>query len=131
MSPLRFACAAALAGATLALPTHDAAAQPAKTVTVTVILNSHYFQPNPIHLAGGVPVHLILENKSGKTHDFTAPEFFQAAQIIAGGAPAGTITLAKGRGTAIDLIPRRGTYKLHCSQPFHTMLGMTGKIVVS
>lgn len=130
MSPLRIACAAALAGATLALPTHDAGAQ-ATRLTVTITLNSHYFQPNPIRLASGVPVHLVLENKSGKTHDFTAPEFFRTSQIQSGAAPGGKITLEKGRGTTIDLIPRRGTYRLHCSQPFHTMLGMAGKIVVS
>jgi len=126
---LRILSAAILAGATLNLPA-SLAAKPARP-NVMIVLGSHYFQPNPIYLAGGVPVHLVLENRSGKTHDFAAPEFFRSARIIAGSAPAGKITLLKGRGTAIDLVPRRGTYKLHCSQPFHTMLGMTGKIVVS
>ena len=130
MSALRILGAAALAGATFILPAHDLAAQPAKP-TVTITLASHYFQPNPIYLAGGVPVHLVLQNKSGKTHDFTAPEFFRTAQIQAGSAPGGKITLEKGRSATIDLIPRRGTYRLHCSQPLHTMLGMAGKIVVS
>jgi uncharacterized cupredoxin-like copper-binding protein len=129
MSPLRILSAVTLAGATLSLPA-SLPAKPARP-NVMIVLGSHYFQPNPIYLAGGVPVHLVLENRSGKTHDFTAPEFFRSARIIAGAAPAGKVTLLKGRGTAIDLVPRRGTYRLHCSQPFHTMLGMTGRIVVS
>ena len=129
MSPSRFLSAAILAGATLSIPASIADAKPARP-NVTIILGSHYFQPNPIYLAGGVPVHLILQNRSGKTHSFTAPEFFQYSRILAGSAPRGRITLAAGRSTAVDLVPRRGTYKLHCSQPFHTVLGMTGKIVV-
>ncbi len=129
MSPLRIASTALLAGATLALPASHAVAKPAPP-RVIVVLGSHFFQPNPIYLAGGVPVHLILENRAGKTHDFSAPEFFRSARIIVGSAPNGKITLPKGRGTEIDLVPRRGTYKLHCSQPFHTMLGMTGRIIV-
>jgi uncharacterized cupredoxin-like copper-binding protein len=130
MSPLRIASAALLAGVTLAMPTHDAAAQPAKP-TILITLNSHFYNPNPIILPGGVPVHLVLENKSGKTHDFTAPEFFRSAHIQSGNAPNGSINLQKGQSTTIDLIAARGTYKVHCTQPFHTMLGMTGKIIVS
>lgn len=129
MSPSRIVSVAIVAGATLALPA-SIAANPAPP-TVMIVLASHYFQPNPIYLAGGVPVHLVLENRSGKTHDFTAPEFFRSARMISGAAPDGRVTLLKGRGMELDLVPRRGTYKLHCSQPLHTMLGMTGKIVVS
>ena len=129
MSPSRFLRAAILAGATLSIPASIADARPARP-NVTIILRSHYFQPNPIYLAGGVPVHLILQNRSGKTHSFTAPEFFRYSRILAGTAPSGRITLQGGHSVAIDLVPRRGIYKLHCSQPFHTMLGMTGKIVV-
>lgn len=127
MTPLRLACAATLAGAMLALP---ASAQPAMP-TVNITLASHYYQPNPIYLAGGVPVRLIFNNRSGKTHDFKAPAFFRSARILSGRAPDGEIELQKGRGAVVVLIPARGTYKVHCSQPFHTMLGMTGRIVVS
>lgn len=127
MTPLRLACAAALAGPALVLP---ASAQPAMP-TVNITLASHYFQPNPIYLAGGVPVRLVFNNRSGKTHDFKAPTFFHSARILRGIAPGGEIELKKGRGAVIILIPARGRYKVHCSQPFHTMLGMTGRIVVS
>ena len=129
MSPLRIACAAVLAGATLALP--GSAVAQRNRPTVTIILASHHYQPNPIYLAGGVPTRLIFQNQSGKTHDFKAPEFFRSARIYRGVAPNGVVTLQKGRGTVIDLIPARGRYKVHCTQPFHTMLGMTGRIIVS
>lgn len=130
MSPLRLASAAVLAGATLALPASQTAAQPAMP-TVNITLGSHYYQPNPIYLAGGVPTRLIFNNRSGKTHDFKAPAFFRSARILRGGAPDGEVELKKGRGTVIILIPARGRYRVHCTQPFHTMLGMTGRIIVS
>jgi uncharacterized cupredoxin-like copper-binding protein len=129
MNHLRIA-AVALAAATLALPASDVAAQPARP-TVTITLASHYFQPSPIYLAGGVPVRLVFVNQSGKTHEFDAPEFFAAARILSGNAPAGEIELQKGRSTTIDLVPARGRYKVHCGQPFHTMLGMKTTVVVS
>src|SRR5688572_29909219 len=125
MTPLRIVLIAALAVAASA----PAGSKPAKP-RVTITLASHYNHPNPIHLAGGVPVRLIFQNRSGKTHDFKAPEFFRNARFLTGSAPGGEIELKKGRGTVIDLIPARGTYKVHCSQPFHTMLGMTGRIIV-
>ena len=129
MTPLRIFCLAAL-GATLSLSHANAAAKPANP-TVNITLASHYYQPNPIYLAGGVPTRLVFENKSGKTHDFKAPDFFRRSRIITGSAPDGVVTLEKGRGTVIELIPARGRYRVHCSQPFHTMLGMTGTIVVN
>jgi uncharacterized cupredoxin-like copper-binding protein len=131
MSRLRLACAAGLAGATLALP-GSVTAQPRPAMpTVNITLASHYYQPNPIYLAGGVPVRLVFNNRSGKTHDFKAPAFFGSARILRGSAPGGEVDLKKGRGTIIILVPARGTYKVHCTQPFHTMLGMTGRIIVS
>ncbi len=131
MSPLRLACAAAVAAAALALPASVTAQRRPAMPTVNITLASHYYQPNPIYLAGGVPVRLIFTNRSGKTHDFKAPAFFRSARILRGGARGGEIELKKGRGTVIILTPARGTYRVHCTQPFHTMLGMTGRIVVS
>ena len=130
MSRLRFASAAALAGAVLTLTASQGTAQPAMP-TVNITLGSHYYQPNPIYLAGGVPVRLIFTNRSGKTHDFKAPDFFRSARILRGSVPAGEIELKKGRGAVVILTPARGRYKVHCTQPFHTMLGMTGRIVVN
>ena len=129
MRPLRVAVAVALSAAALAIPASIAAAPARPSVTIT--LASHYYYPNPIYLAGGVPVRLIFQNRAGKTHDFTAPQFFRSARIIAGHAPNGKVTLAKSGSAVVVLVPTRGTYKVHCGQPFHTMLGMTARIVVS
>ena len=126
MTPLRIALIAALAVAA-AGPAASAPAMP----TVNITLASHYYQPNPIYRAGGVPVRLIFTNRSGKSHDFKAPAFFRSARIIRGSAPGGEIELKKGRGTVMVLVPARGTYKVHCTEPFHTMLGMTGRIIVN
>lgn len=131
MTPLRLACAAALAGAALALPASIAAQPQPAMPTVNITLGSHYYQPNPIYLAGGVPVRLIFTNRAGKAHDFKAPAFFRSARFLRGNAPGGSVELKKGRGTVIMLIPARGRYKVHCSEPFHAMLGMTGTIIVS
>ena len=131
MTPLRLACVAAVAGATLALPASVTAQRRPAMPTVNITIGSHYYQPNPIYLAGGVPVRMIFTNRSGKTHDFKAPAFFRSARFLRGSADGGEIALKKGRGTVIILIPARGTYRVHCTQPFHTMLGMTGRIVVS
>ena len=126
MAPSRVLLACTLA----MLAAAPSAAKPAHP-TVNITLGSHFYRPNPIYLAGGVPTRLIFENKSGKTHDFKAPEFFRTARIMSGSAPGGVITLQRGRGAIVTLIPRRGRYKVHCSQPFHTMLGMTATIIVS
>lgn len=131
MSPLRLACAAALAGAALTLPTSVTAQRRPAMPTVNITLASHFYQPNPIYLAGGVPVRLIFNNRSGKTHDFKAPAFFRSARILRGSVPRGEVELKGGRGTIVILIPARGQYRVHCTQPFHTVLGMTGRIVVS
>lgn len=130
MTAPRSLVAGALAGAALCMPASADSARQA-TPTVTIILGSHYYQPNPIYLAGGVRTRLIFQNRAGKTHDFKAPAFFRAARILSGAVAGGEVELQKGRGTVVDLIPARGRYRVHCSQPFHTMLGMTGTIIVS
>lgn len=130
MSPLRFASTAVLLGATLAVPASLTNAQPRRP-TVSITLDSHFYHPNPIYLAGGVPTRLIFINRSGKTHDFKAPVFFANARFLPGSAPRSEVRLAKGAGMVVDLIPARGRYRVHCSQPFHALLGMTGTIIVS
>jgi len=130
MSPLRFTCAVLLAGAVITLPASQTNAQPRRP-TVSITLASHHYQPNPIYLAGGVPIRLIFMNRSGKTHDFKAPQFFARSRVLAGNVRGGEVELRKGRGTVVDIIPARGRYRVHCSQPFHAMLGMTGTIIVS
>jgi uncharacterized cupredoxin-like copper-binding protein len=106
------------------------AADAAPKARATVTLTSYRFTPSPIYLASGVPVRLILLNRAGKSHDFTAQQFFQNARILRGRAPGGEVRLGAGRSAVIDLIPRRGTYKVHCGQFGHRLLGMSTMIVV-
>ena len=113
----------------LALVTPAPAAPPVATATVT--LTSYRFDPGPIYLAGGVPVRLILINRAGKAHDFSADKFFRSSRILAGSARGGEIELAPGESKVIDLIPARGTYKVHCGKFGHSMLGMSTTIIVS
>ncbi len=106
------------------------AAEAAPKTRATVTLTSHRFTPSPIYLASGVPVRLILLNRAGKSHDFTARQFFRNSRILRGRAPGGEVRLAAGRSAVIDLVPRRGTYKVHCGEFGHRMLGMSTMIVV-
>ncbi|RZK00805.1 MAG: copper-binding protein [Novosphingobium sp.] len=100
---------------------------------VTVILSSFYFAPSEIRLRAGRPVTLHLVNQGDGGHNFSAPEFFQAATIRPedrGYLFRGTVELAGHRDKAITLVPRRGVYKLRCTHTMHGMLGMKGWVVV-
>lgn len=123
MLSTRLAAAAALA-AGLAAP---ALAQPA---VVHVAVWSFGFAPQPIQLRSGVPVTLVFENRSGSSHDFTAPGFFQHATITAGDAREGEVELKPHETKTVTLIPRRGTYQAHCSHFLHKQLGMSDYIYV-
>ena len=118
----------AAACVSLALLGAPAAAAPKSRATIT--LTSHRYTPEPIYLAGGVPVRLIFVNRAGKTHDFTAEKFFRASRLLRGRAPGGEVRLMAGRSAVIDLVPVRGTYKVHCSEFGHKMLGMSTMIIV-
>ena len=117
----------------LALALLLAAAAPATAspyATQRIDLANFRFMPRQVELAANRPVTLVLSNTSGSGHDFTAPEFFSSARIIAGAAPGGKIGMP-GRATrSITLVPRAGTYRLHCSHFLHSSFGMTGTIVV-
>jgi plastocyanin len=107
-------------------------AQEARPMTIT--LTSYAFTPANINLKAGAPVTLHLVNDASKSHDFSAPKFFEAATI----APAdkskvvdGAVDLDEGQSVDVTVTPTRaGTYDLECTHFMHTMLGMTGKIVV-
>ena len=119
-----------LAALTVAAFAAPAVSQPARP-TVTITLASHRYIPSPIYLAGGVPVRMIFVNNSGKTHDFTAPVFFQTSRILRGRAPGGEVRLGAGRSAIVDLIPVRGTYRVHCGEFLHKQLGMSTRMIVA
>jgi plastocyanin len=124
MSFSRLAAVAALA----ILGISPAAAQPA---TQVITVYSYGFAPRPIHLAAGRPVTLSFVNRSGSSHDFTAPAFFAASTIRAGAAPGGEIELAGHQTKSITLIPRAGTYRARCTHFMHSMFGMKDQIIVN
>lgn len=97
----------------------------------TILVWSYGFSPRPIHLAAGRPVTLTLVNRSGRGHDFTAPSFFGNSRIVAGAAAGGEIELRGGETKTVTLIPRAGTYKVHCSRFLHKQMGMSDVITVN
>lgn len=110
-----------------------AIASPAATspyATQRVDLANFRFMPRQVQLAANRPVTIVLTNRSGSGHDFTAPEFFASSRIIAGAAPGGKIGMPGHATRSITLIPRAGTYRLHCSHFLHSSFGMTGTILV-
>ena len=100
---------------------------------VTMTLSNFHFSPDQIHLVAGQPVVLRLINSGGGGHDFTAPEFFARSTIDPADRAIidrGRVRLARGEQKILHLVPVAGRYRLKCSHAFHSMLGMTGAIVV-
>jgi len=125
---------AALA-ACLAAASPAAWAQPAQTTaeTVNISLSDYAFAPAALNLKAGTAYHLHFINAGSKDHDFTAPEFFAAAQV----APAdqakikrGTVEVDKGQEMDVTIAPGAGDYKVICTHFMHNMMGMHGTITV-
>ena len=108
-----------------------AAAQPAGQ-TVDVRLTSFDFTPSELHLRAGQAVVLRLTNASGGGHNFSAPQFFAAAQVAAGQNVIrnGTIEVPSHQTVSVRLTPQRGDYRLRCTHTLHTTFGMRGRIIV-
>lgn len=100
---------------------------------VTVTLSSFHFDPGTVHLHAGQPVVLHLVNGGSGGHNFSAPEFFTAAQIRAqdqASVRKGSVEVSGHGATDIALVPRAGTYQLRCTHMMHSAFGMKGAIVV-
>lgn len=102
-------------------------AQPAQ---LTIQVWSFGFAPHPIHLAAGRPVTLTFVNRSGSSHDFTAPGFFQHAANVTGGIQGDEVELKPHETKTVTLVPSAGTYQAHCSHFLHKQMGMSDEIVV-
>jgi uncharacterized cupredoxin-like copper-binding protein len=120
----------ALAGLALSAPT---SAQSPQTLEIT--LANFSFTPSAILLKAGQPVTLHFQNHGSGGHDFTAPEFFRAANMdSATRARLGTrgkIDLSAGQSADVTLTPKAGAYPAKCGHFLHAGLGMTGRITVS
>jgi plastocyanin len=123
-----------LAAATLAVALPVTAAEaPAK---VTVEMANFSYTPADLHLQAGHSVTIHFINTGSGGHDFTAEEFFAAATMDAAnrahvGGGKGRVSLGKGESADVTLVPKAGTYKVHCSHFMHSTMGMTGKIIVA
>ena len=120
-----------LLSAATAIGVSSASAQPAAAPVQTIQLYSFGYAPKPIQLAADRAVTLSFVNQAKGGHDFTAREFFAAARIISGAAPNGEVELKGGETKTVTLIPRAGTYKVHCTHFMHSNMGMHTQIVVS
>jgi plastocyanin len=116
--------------AALILAAAPVAAIAQSPATVRIDVESYSFAPKPIVLRAGTPVTLTFVNGSGKSHDFTAREFFAASRITSGAAPDGEVDLPSHGTVSVTLVPARGTYKAHCGHFMHEALGMKDQIIV-
>lgn len=113
------------------LPLAFSAAVPAQPPGQTILVWSFGFAPRPIYLRAGEPVTLTFVNRSGSSHDFVARTFFANSRILSGDVMGGMVDLHGGESKSVRLIPRAGSYGVHCSHFFHEQLGMSDRIIVS
>ena len=101
---------------------------------LNVQLSNYKFTPHDIVLDHGKAYVLRLQNVSDGGHDFTASDFFAAANIAPedrGLIAEGAVEVPAGQVREIHLTaPAAGNYHLKCSHSFHKMFGMSGSIVV-
>lgn len=121
----------------LALPLLALAASAALAQTpalVQVQLANFRFTPKSIALNHGQAYVLRLANVADGGHDFTAKEFFAAAEVAPGDrslVQEGVVEVPAGQVREIHLTaPAAGSYKLKCSHSFHKTFGMSGTIIV-
>jgi len=115
---------------TAALPAHGAVAQ----TPISITLSNYSFSPTAIQLQAGTTYTLHFVNNGSKDHNFSAPEFFAAAQI----APAdvskiekGLVDLGSGQSVDVTVTPvRAGSFAVECTHFMHKMMGMHGVITV-
>ncbi|MFL6767978.1 MAG: cupredoxin domain-containing protein [Sphingomicrobium sp.] len=121
----------------LAVPISILGAQPMAAQAPTVVnvqLANFKFTPRSIVLDHGHAYVLRLQNVASGGHDFTASDFFAAANVAAGDrryVSDGEVEVPAGQVREIHLTaPAAGKYSLKCSHSFHKMFGMSGSIIV-
>jgi len=118
----------ALIPALLLISTSSSAQAPVEIVDVQ--LSSFAFAPRTIRLRAGAPIVLRLTNSGRGGHNFSAPEFFAAANPSGAVLRAGALEVPSRQAVAVRVVPQRGTYRLRCTHTLHTTFGMRGEIVV-
>jgi plastocyanin len=101
---------------------------------VTISLTDYAFAPGTLGLKSGTTYQLHFVNSGSKDHNFSAPEFFAAAQIAPDDqakVTKGQIGLGAGQTADITVTPgQTGTFTVECTHFMHKMMGMHGNIVV-
>ena len=132
MSPAQLLSCAAIAGLSV-LPA-AAFAQAEQPTVIPVELSEFKFAPSQLTLNKGQHYVLRLTNSGKRDHDLSAKAFFQSVTLDADSASAvkdGDVDLTPGVTADVGFTPTQaGSYEMHCTHPFHAMLGMKGQIVV-
>ena len=107
----------------------------AETATpISISLTDYAFTPGTLDLKAGTTYQLHFVNAGSKDHNFSAPEFFAAAQIAADDQAKlskGIVELGSGKSVDITVTPgQAGTYPVECTHFMHKMMGMHGNITV-
>jgi uncharacterized cupredoxin-like copper-binding protein len=114
--------------------TTSSAADWSKAETIEIDLDSYSFAPKSLHLKQGNAYTLHFVNKSSKSHDFTAPEFFAALTVAPGDVAKiaeGEVELAGGESVDVKAVANKaGKYSVKCSHFLHASFGMTGEAVI-
>jgi uncharacterized cupredoxin-like copper-binding protein len=123
LAALVLGAAVAVAGVAVAQPT-----------VINIQLSEYKFAPMQLTLEHGQAYVLHLTNTGSKAHDLSAKAFFQTVALAPGSAAKvkdGSVDLDEGESADVALTPQKpGSYEMHCTHPFHSMLGMKGQIVV-
>jgi plastocyanin len=100
----------------------------------SISLTDYAFTPGTLDLKAGTTYQLHFVNSGSKDHNFSAPEFFAAAQIAADDQAKlskGIVELGGGKSVDITVTPgQAGTFTVECTHFMHKMMGMHGNIVV-
>jgi uncharacterized cupredoxin-like copper-binding protein len=109
------------------------AADWSKAQKITEAMVEYAFKPASPTFHRGVAYRLRLDNQGKETHEFTAPEFFQAIEMRdtkALNADHTEIVVQPGQHKDFYFVAKQaGSYKLRCSD--HDWAGMIGDITVT
>ncbi len=101
---------------------------------ISITLSNYAFAPSTLNLKSGITYQIHFINSGSKDHNFSAPEFFAAAQVAPDDqakVKKGLVALESGQSVDITVTPgQTGTFAVECTHFMHKMMGMHGSIVV-